>query len=202
MNALSKIDKWLMAIHLTNIVWMARLFFIGVQPEISKYNYLGDVFFLTPMLLGCGFHIVRWMKISKNRMDLKIESSVLLRIQLRKISDEMFGKTPYFFKIAPSDNVLDEFSIKYVKENFGKIVRGQMALQRMLFDVKNYIAVNFIILLVSGFYLYFGGLPSYAAYLAQIPLLPVIVFSMAGGFLTYSLAFLMFGCLTFFSKRA
>lgn len=197
-----KLDKWLATIHLVNFAWMTRLLIIGLQNEVLRNNYWSDPFFSIPILAGCCLLVFRWMQISKVQIDLNIESSISLKIQMREIADEMFGKTPYLLKISPGDHVLSEFSVNYFKNNSGKIAREKLALQRMFFDIKNYIAVNFIILLISGFYLYFGGLPSYAAHLAQIPLLPVIVFCMAGGLFSYSLAFLMFGCFTFFSKRA
>lgn len=197
-----KLDKWLVTIHLVNFAWMTRLLIIGLQNEALRNNYWGDPFFLISILAGCCLLVFRWIQISKVQINLKIESSISLKIQMREIADEMFGKTPYLLKISPGDHVLSEFSVNYFKNNSGKMAREKLTLQRMFFDIKNYTAVNFIILLISGFYLYFGGLPSYAAYLAQIPLLPVIVFCMAGGFFAYSLAFLMFGCFTFFSKRA
>lgn len=199
---LMKFNKLIIITHAINCVWILRLLQIGMEGENARRNYWEDSIFVIFLLTSCCIQIYRWIKISKDQINLEPESSIFLKIQLQKIADEMFGRTPYLLRISPSGYLLDELALNYVENNMGKIIRARITLQRMLFDIKNFTVVNLMISIVSGLYIYFGNLPSYAEYLSHIPIFSVIILCMAGGLFINSAALLMFWVFLFFNRRA
>lgn len=189
-------------IHAINCVWIFRLLQIGIDGGNARRNYWDDSVFVIFLLASCCFQIYRWMRISEDQINFEPKSSMALRIHLQKTVEEMLGRTPYLLKISPSDPLLDELARGYVENNMGKIIRARIALQRMLFDIKNFTFVNLMISIVSGLYIYFGNLPSYAEYLSHIPIFSVAILCMAGGLFINSAALLTFRVFLFFNRRA
>ena len=87
-------DKLLIALHTANVAWILQLFAIGMQDGNQSKNYWQDPIFVTLLIFSTVLQVGRWVKISKIRIDMKFESAVSLKLELKKIIHQMFGRTP------------------------------------------------------------------------------------------------------------
>jgi hypothetical protein len=187
-------------IHLSNFAWILGLFIASFQGGGQSKNYWDDPVIAILLIFSSLLQLYRWIDISKAQINEKFESTLALKLRLRQITEEMFGKTPYLLKISPNDHHLEVCASNFIKENFQKTIRTYRVLQYLVFNIKNFFAVNIVICLVSGGFLYFGDFPSYFIALKQIPGILSIVLCAGGGLFVYSMAFILFSIFLYFCE--
>ena len=193
-------DKLLIVHHAANIAWISQLFVINMQDGNQSKNYWENPVFVALLIFSMVLQVCRWVKISKIKVDVKFESAVSLKVQLKSIVYQMFGRTPYLLKISPNENLLESSATSFMEHGSQKVVRSNITLQHLILNINNYKAINFVLILISGFYLYFGSLPSYAEVLRQIPFFSIVILWIASGIFLYSAAFFIFLLFLYFNR--
>ncbi len=194
--------KSLLLIHFINCLWVINIFFISYDSNHSAQNYWANNLTAGLLIFSVALQVYRWIDISNQFIDQKFESTISLKIKLKEISEEMFGKTPYLLKICPNDSLLENKAKNVIEQKGAFFVRKTEVLQLLIFQIKNFTSVNLTIVVITSVFLYFGDLPSYAKTLKSIPFFTPLIICVAGGLFVYGLAYILFSMFLHFYRRS
>ena len=201
MKNLIENKKIIPLIHISNAVWILDIFYTSIKSNYRPQNYWNNEVFILAILICIVLHVYRWLEISKISINQTFDSATSLKIALKEVADEMFGKTPYLFKISPNDHLLELKARETQKLTINFVSRNAKNLQDLIFDIKGYLVINFILTIIGGGFLYFGELPSYAQGFKSISFITPFALGLAGGFFIYGFATLVFAFFLNFSNK-
>lgn len=186
------ISVLLIAIHLCNLLWIVRIFWLRYESVAYEVNYLADISLLYLILICIILHIARWKILSNDSECVTYTSGFALKIKLRNIAILFFGKVPYLVSPIPSDTLLENRAIEHISIHQSYTPTTVRELFLFLLGIKNLKLIYFACVLLFAFSLYAGGLGRFTSLLGSFWIAVPLLMCGSAGLLIYFSATLLF----------